>query len=133
MRHNKKQPKFSRASDHRRSLFRNLMSSLLLHGSLITTDAKARELKRRADILIGMARKGTLHLRRLCAGEVFGAEALQALFDRWGKAYPNRISGFTRMVKIGQRHGDAAPMTMIELIQEKTETPKASKEKVETA
>ncbi len=126
MRHNKKQVGLHRNSDHRRSLFRNLMSSLLLHGSLVTTDAKAKELKRRADILIGMAREGSLHSRRMAAGEVFGSEALQALFDRWGKSYPNRESGFTRTVKIGRRHGDAAPMTLVELIVEKVEAPKAN-------
>ena len=116
MRHNKKQVKLGRTAAHRRSLFRNLLSSLFVHGSIVTTDAKAKELKRRADILIGKAKQDTLHMRRLAAAALFGSEAVQILFDRWGKAFPDRVSGFTRTVKIKQRQGDAAQMTLIELI-----------------
>ncbi len=116
MRHNKKQVKLGRTAAHRRAMFRNLLSSLFIHGSIITTDAKAKELKRRADILIGWAKEGTLHRRRLAAAELFGAEAVQVLFDKWGKAFPDRDSGYTRSVKIKQRQGDAALMTLVELI-----------------
>jgi large subunit ribosomal protein L17 len=116
MRHNRKQVKLGRTASHRRALFRNLLSSLFEHGSIITTEAKAKELKRRADILIGWARKGDLHHRRLAAKDLFGAPALQALFDKWGKAFPDRISGFTRTVKIRQRQGDAALMCLVEII-----------------
>ncbi len=116
MRHNRKQVKLGRTAAHRRALFRNLLSSLFEHGSLITTDAKAKELKRRADILIGWARIGDLHHRRMAAAELFGAEPVKALFDRWGKAFPDRVSGFTRVVKIRQRQGDAALMSLIEII-----------------
>lgn len=116
MRHNRKQVKLGRTASHRRALFRNLLSSLFEHGSIITTEAKAKEVKRRADILIGWARVGDLHHRRLAAGQLFGASAVQALFDRWGKAFPDRISGFTRTVKLHQRQGDAALMCLIEII-----------------
>lgn len=116
MRHNKKQVKLGRTSAHRKAMFRNMLSSLFEHGTITTTDAKAKEVKRRADILIGWARTGDLHRRRLAAGELFGAFALQRLFDHWGKAFPNRISGFTRAVKLGQRQGDGAPLTIIEII-----------------
>lgn len=116
MRHNKKNVKLGMTASHRKAMFRNMLSSLFEHGTITTTDAKARELKRRADILIGWARTGALHRRRLAAGEVFGAFALQRLFDHWGKAFPNRTSGFTRMVKLGQRQGDGAPLTIIEII-----------------
>jgi len=116
MRHNKKQIKLGRTAAHRRALFRNLMASLFEHGSLITTDAKAKEMKRRADKLIGMAKKGTLAARRQAARHLYGSFALQELFDKWGPSYTNRSSGFTRLVKIGPRQGDAAPMTLIELI-----------------
>ena len=116
MRHNRKQVKLGRNASARRALFRNLLSSLFQHGSLITTEAKAKEVKRRADILIGMAREGSLHQRRLAAADLFGAAAVQALFDHWGKAFPDRISGFTRSVKLWRRQGDGAPMAIIEII-----------------
>lgn len=116
MRHNKKTVKLGRTAEHRRALFRNLLSSLFLHGSLITTDAKAKELKRRADRLIGWAREGTLGARRLAAAELFGPEPLKALFDHWGPMFRDRPSGFTRLVKVGSRHGDGASQTLIELI-----------------
>lgn len=116
MRHNNKSVKLGRTAAHRKALFRNLVSSLFEHGAITTTDAKAKEVKRRADILIGWARKGDLHHRRLAAKELFGALPLQRLFDHWGKAFPDRISGFTRSVKIRQRAGDAAPLTLVEII-----------------
>ncbi len=116
MRHNRKQVKLGRTASHRKALFRNLLSSLFEHGSIITTEAKAKEVKRRADILIGWARIGDLHHRRMAAGELFGAMPLQMLFDTWGKSFPNRISGFTRTVKLFQRKGDAALMCLVEII-----------------
>lgn len=116
MRHNRKQVKLNRTASHRRALFRNLLSSLFVHGHIVTTEAKAKEVKRRADILIGWARKGDLHHRRLAAGQLFGAEAVQSLFDKWGKAFPDRISGFTRTVKLRVRQGDAALMVLVEII-----------------
>lgn len=116
MRHNKRTLKLGRTAAHRRALFRNLLSSLFVHGYVTTTDVKAKEVKRRADILIGWARKGDLHHRRLAARQLFGADAVQQLFDHWGKSFPDRISGFTRSVKIGQRSGDGAPMSLVEII-----------------
>ncbi len=116
MRHNNKKAKLGKTAAHRRAMFRNMLSSLFEHGSVTTTDAKAKELKRRADILIGVARQGGLHRRRLAAGELFGPYAVQRLFDYWGKAFPNRSSGFTRTVKIRQRQGDGAEMTLVEII-----------------
>ena len=116
MRHNNKKAKLGKTASHRKAMFRNMLSSLFEHGSLTTTDAKAKELKRRADILIGFARQGSLHRRRLAAGEIFGSFALQRLFDHWGNAFPDRTTGFVRTVKIGQRLGDGAPLTLVEII-----------------
>lgn len=116
MRHNKKTVKLGRTAAHRRALFRNLLSSLFLHGSIITTDAKAKEVKRRADRLIGLAKKGTLAARRRAAGALFGKEPLRALFERWVPMYEDRVSGFTRLVRVGAREGDRAPLTVVELI-----------------
>lgn len=116
MRHNKETVKLGRTAEHRRALFRNLLSSLFLHGSLITTDAKAKELRRRADRLIGWAREGTLSARRLAAAELFGPEPLKVLFEHWGPQFRERSSGFTRLVKVGPRQGDGASQTLVELI-----------------
>lgn len=130
MRHNRKQVKLNRTASHRRALFRNMLSSLFLHGRIVTTEAKAKEVKRRADILIGMARKGTLHHRRLAAAQLFGADALHALFDQWAPRFPDRVSGFTRAVKLGFRQGDASQMVLVEILgatpaQEEAETAPA--------
>lgn len=127
MRHNNKKAKLGMTSSHRKAMFRNMLSSLFEHGAITTTDAKAKELKRRADILISAARRdGGLHRRRLAAGELFGAFAVQRLFDHWAKAFPNRSSGFTRTVKIGQRQGDGAHLTLVEMINDSADAPKAA-------
>lgn len=131
MRHNKKQIKLGRTAAHRRALFRNMLSSLFEHGSIITTDAKAKELKRRADVLIGFAKKGTLAARRQAARHLFGPSAVQVLFDRWGPSFEDRNSGFTRLVKIGNRQGDAAAMTLIELIGSAADEAEAAPESKE--
>ncbi len=116
MRHNKKKVKLGRTAEHRRALFRNLLSSLFLHGSLITTDAKAKEVKRRADRLISWAREGTLAARRRAAAELFGPRPLKALFEHWAPQFEGRTSGFTRLVKVGPRQGDGASQTLVELV-----------------
>jgi large subunit ribosomal protein L17 len=126
MRHNNKKAKLGKTAAHRKAMFRNMLSSLFEHGSVTTTDAKAKELKRRADILIGFAREGGLHRRRLAAGELFGSFALQRLFDHWGKAFPDRNSGFVRAVKIRQRQGDGAPLTLVEIINDGAAAEKAA-------
>lgn len=125
MRHNRKLNTLSRTSAHRRALLRNLLSSLFEHGSIITTEVKAKEVKARADRLIGWARKGDLHHRRLAARYLFGKKALQLLFDKWGPLFPDRETGFTRTVKLTQRKGDAAPLALIEIIG--ANTPEAEK------
>lgn len=121
MRHRKKFRKLSRTAAHRRALFRNLVSALFVHGSIKTTDAKAKELKRRADRLIAMAvrcEKGNrgLHARRSLAREVFGAEPIKALYQRWLPGLMNRDSGYVRIAKVGRRLGDGAPVSVVQII-----------------
>jgi large subunit ribosomal protein L17 len=123
MRHRKKQIKLSRTKAHRRALFRNLLSALFTHGSIITTEAKAKEVKRKADRLVLWAQRGDLHSRRLAASELFGAEPLRLLFDKWGKVLQDRKSGFARVVRLWRRQGDGAPLALVELMrQEKVST-----------
>jgi large subunit ribosomal protein L17 len=121
MRHRKKQIKLSRTKAHRRALFRNLLSALFTHGSIITTEAKAKEVKRRADRLILWAQRGDLHSRRLAAGELFGAEPLKLLFEKWGKELQGRKSGFARVVRLWRRQGDGAPLALVELVRQEKE------------
>ena len=116
MRHNRKQVKLGRTAAHRRALFRNQLTSLFVHGSIITTAAKAKEVKRRADRLITWAKEGTLAARRRAARELFGHEALQELFGRWGPSLDDRDSGYTRTVRIGPRQGDGAEMMLVEIV-----------------
>jgi len=128
MRHRKKQTKLSRTKAHRRALFRNLLSALFTHGSIITTEAKAKEVKKRVDKLILWAQRGDLHSRRLAAAELFGAEPLKLLFEKWGKELQGRKSGFARVVRLWRRQGDGAPLALVELVREvkTTETQSAS-------
>lgn len=128
MRHRRDQIKLSRTSAHRRALFRNLLSSLIIHGSIITTEVKAKEVKRRIDALVSKAKANTLHARRMAARELFGAEAVKTLFSKWVPAMADRESGFTRLVRIGPRKGDGAPLALIEMTkpvqeEEKQESP----------
>lgn len=116
MRHRKKECKLSRTKAHRKSLFRNLLTSLIINGSLMTTDAKAKELKSRADHLVNLAKKGTLHARKLAAMQLYGHQALKVLFNEFPARFRERESGYTRIVKIRNRKGDGALISLIEFL-----------------
>src|SRR5512144_3053013 len=115
MRHLKAGRKLNRTSSHRKALLRNLVTSLIDHEQVKTTDAKAKELRRVADRMITLAKRGTLHARRQAASFVRTRTAVKKLFDEMAPRFRDRQGGYTRIVKIGLRHGDAAPMSMIEL------------------
>jgi large subunit ribosomal protein L17 len=116
MRHRRAGRKLGRTSAHRRALLRNLTSSLFLHEKIITTEAKAKELRRVAERMITLAKRQSLHARRLAATVVQDARALKKLFDRLGARYQERHGGYTRITKLGHRAGDGASMVAIELI-----------------
>ena len=115
MRHLKSGRKLNRSGAHRTALFRNLVTSLIEHEQVRTTDAKAKELRRVADRMITLAKRGTLHARRQAAAYVRTRKAVQKLFDEVANRFRERPGGYTRIVKIGLRHGDAAAMSVIEL------------------
>ena len=115
MRHLKAGRKLNRSGAHRTALFRNLVTSLIEHEQVRTTDAKAKELRRVADRMITLAKRGTLHARRQAAAYVRTRKAVQKLFDEVANRFRERPGGYTRIVKIGHRHGDAAAMSVIEL------------------
>ncbi len=111
-----RQGKLGRTASARRALFRSSVTNLFIHDRIITTEPKAKEMCPIAEKLITWARKGDLHHRRLAAQYVLEPKALQRLFDEIGPQYAERPGGYTRIVKLGPRRGDAAPLAVIELV-----------------
>ena len=128
MRHLKAGRKLNRTSAHRKALFRNLVTSLLEHEHVRTTDAKAKELRRVADKMITLGKRGGLHARRQAAAYIKRRSVVTKLFNEVAERFRERPGGYTRIVKIGTRHGDAAPMSVIELT-DRGEESKAEAEK----
>ncbi|HUE76952.1 MAG TPA: 50S ribosomal protein L17 [Longimicrobiales bacterium] len=117
MRHRVKGRSFSRTAEHREAMMRNMATSLFVHGRVETTTAKAKELRRYAEPLITKAKRGDLHARRLVARKIHDAGALTKLFGEIGPRYAERPGGYTRVLHLGHRPGDAADMAIIELVE----------------
>ena len=128
MRHQNAGRKLNRSSSHRRALLRNLVTSLLQHEHLQTTDAKAKEMRRWVDRMITLGKRNTLHARRQAAAFVRGHAIVKKLFDDIAPRFANRPGGYTRITKLGSRHGDAAPISLIELV-ERTDRARSEAEK----
>jgi large subunit ribosomal protein L17 len=128
MRHLKAGRKLNRTSAHRKALFRNLVTSLIEHEQVRTTDAKAKELRRIADRMITLGKRGSLHARRQALSYIRSRSVVTKLFDEVAGRFKERLGGYTRVVKIGHRHGDAAPMSVIELT-DRGEAAKAEAER----
>ena len=124
MRHLKAGRKLNRTSAHRKALFRNLVTSLIEHEQVRTTDAKAKELRRIADRMITLGKRGSLHARRQALAYIRSRSVVTKLFEEVAARFKERPGGYTRVVKLGHRHGDAAPMSVIELT-DRGETAKA--------
>ena len=116
MRHRKKGRKLQRTASHRRAMLRNLATSLFRHERIETTTAKAKELRPYAERLSTLARRGDLHARRLVARKIQDREVLGKLFDEISPRYAERPGGYTRILKLGNRKGDAAEISLIELV-----------------
>ncbi|HBU56611.1 MAG TPA: 50S ribosomal protein L17 [Gemmatimonadetes bacterium] len=116
MRHRKKGRQLSRTRSHRKATLRNLATSLFRHERIETTTAKAKELRPFAERLITLARRGDVHARRLAATKIQDREVLGKLFDEIAPRYLERPGGYTRVLKLGNRKGDAAEMSLIELV-----------------
>ncbi len=116
MRHRKKGRKLGRTASHRRATLRNLATSLFEHERIQTTTARAKELRPYAEKLITLARRGDLHARRLVGRHIGDREILGKLFDDLGPRFNERPGGYTRILKLGPRRGDAADMALIELV-----------------
>jgi large subunit ribosomal protein L17 len=116
MRHRKAGLKLSRKTGHLNSMFRNLVTSLLKHDRIRTTDTKAKELRRWADHMVTLAKRGDLHARRQALAIVQEPAVVHTLFAKAGERFGQTAGGYTRLAKLGARPGDAAPMTLVELI-----------------
>lgn len=124
MRHRKKGRKLNRSNSHRKAMFKNLATSLFRHERIETTDAKAKELRGYAERLITLAKRGDLHARRQAFTKIRDTEVLAKLFNEIGPRYASRPGGYTRVTKVRVRRGDAATMSVIELVG--SELPAAS-------
>lgn len=116
MRHRKKGRALSRTASHRKATLRNMATSLILHERIQTTTAKAKELRPFVERLITLGRRGDLHARRLAGRSIADRQVLGKLFDDVGPRFSERPGGYTRILKLGTRRGDAAEMALIELV-----------------
>lgn len=108
--------KLGRRSDHRNMLLRNIVTSLLREGRLQTTEPRGKELKRIADKMITLAKRGDLHARRQALAYLLDEDVVTKLFKEIAPRYADRQGGYTRLVKIGYRRGDGAPLVLVELV-----------------
>ena len=118
MRHRAKGRQLSRTSTHRRAMLNNMATSLFEHGRVVTTEAKAKELRPFAEKLITLAPRGDLHARRLVERKIKDRETLSRLFSEIGPRFAARPGGYTRILKMGHREGDGADIARIELLAE---------------
>lgn len=116
MRHLKQGRKLNRTAEHRKAMFANMANALIKHEQIVTTLPKAKELKRVADKLITLGKKGGLHRRRQAFAQLRDDAMVKKLFDVLGPRYEARPGGYTRVLKAGFRYGDSAPMAVIELV-----------------
>jgi len=116
MRHRKSGRHLNRTSSHRKAMFRNMAASLLRHEVIRTTLPKAKELRRVAEPLITMAKNDSVHKRRLAFARLRDREVVTKLFNELGPRYRERPGGYIRILKMGFRPGDAAPMALVELV-----------------
>ena len=120
MRHLKSGRQLSRNSSHRWALMRNLITALLREEKIRTTDPKAKELRRWVERVITLGKQGTLHARRQVLSIVQDKAVVRKLFDTIGPRFKDRPGGYTRIIKIGLRRGDAAQLSLIELMTSET-------------
>ena len=129
MRHRKASLKLNRTTSHRLAMFRNMVTSLFKHERIRTTDPKANELRRLAEHLITLAKRGDLHARRQALAVIREKDVVHKLFDEANEKFGQSAGGYTRIVKLGRRAGDAAPMSLIELIVPEAGGKKKTKKK----
>ena len=118
MRHNKSGKRLGRNTPHRTAMLRNMVTSLFDHEKITTTDARAKELRKVADRMITLGKRGDLHARRQVLNVIRDQKVVAKLFYQIVPRYKNRPGGYTRIIKIGSRLGDNAPQSIIALVEE---------------
>jgi len=118
MRHNKSGRRLGRNSSHRSAMMRNMVTSLIMHEKITTTDARAKELRKIAEKMITLGKRGDLHARRQALAVIRERKVVAKLFDMVAPRYKDRPGGYTRIFKVGSRLGDNAPMSIVELVEE---------------
>ncbi len=124
MRHRKAGVKLNMTSSHRQAMFRNMVTSLFKYDRIKTTDAKAKELRRWADHMITLAKRGDLHARRQAMSVIREKNVVHKLFEEASERFGSVAGGYTRLVKLGRRPGDSAPVSLIELITQESRDKK---------
>ena len=105
-----------RRGDHRRAMLRNLVTSVILSGKIETTEAKAKQIRSITEKMVTLGKRGDLHARRQALAYMFNETAVRILFEEIAPRYQERQGGYTRILKIGPRRGDAAPMAILEMV-----------------
>ena len=116
MRHNVAGRKLGRPTAHRMAMYKNMVVSLLQHERIQTTEPKAKEVRGLAEKIITRGKKGTLHERRQAMAFVGDEKIVKKTFEDLANRYKDRQGGYTRLIKLGPRKGDAAPMAILELV-----------------
>jgi large subunit ribosomal protein L17 len=117
MRHRKSGRRLGRTTSHRNAMLRNMVTSLLDQERIVTTVPKAKEARRVAEQMITLGKRGDLHARRQALSFIRSKDIVAKLFDQLSVQYANRQGGYTRIIRTGNRLGDAAPMAIIELVE----------------
>ncbi|MBI5558303.1 MAG: 50S ribosomal protein L17 [Deltaproteobacteria bacterium] len=116
MRHKRTGRRLGRTTSHRIAMVRNMVTSLLEHERIVTTTPKAKEVRKVADKMITLAKRGDLHARRQALAFIRDQKVVAKLFDKLRADYMDRNGGYTRIIQTGNRIGDAAPMAILELV-----------------
>ena len=138
MRHGKAGKKLGRTPSHRKAMFRNMVTSLLKHERIVTTEVKAKEIGRLTEKMITLGKRGDLHARRQAVAFIRSNEVVKRVFSEYAQRYASREGGYTRVLKLEPRVGDNAPMALVELVdrpitESKDQSPKSKASKVAKA
>lgn len=133
MRHGKSGRRLGRTTSHREAMFRNLVTSFLTHEKITTTDAKAKEIRSVAEKMITLGKRGDLHSLRQAASYIREKSVVTKLFSTIAPRFKDRSGGYTRIVKLGVRQGDAAPVSIIELVEEEMKPQKVRNKTLKSA
>lgn len=133
MRHRQKGRKLGRTKSHRNLMLRNLVTSLFSNESVRTTEAKAKEARRLAERMVSYAKRGDLHARRQVLRHINDQDIVRKLFDSIAPRFEGREGGYTRIIKLTRRHGDGAPVAILELTEKSEEAAEKEEKKVTRA